>query len=1672
MKKPIKLSTRFIAFAMAISMLFILPAQASTDDGGILTGDYVLNGSSQLWVEGNETVELTGNDTLVILNAPDGAKKINVSSPANSNVTIRGIAENCTDMYIAVENDINLTIEDLNITAPENQAAIRLSKTDDSDTTAMTINVSGTCNLFGNGYGEGIASNIGQTLVITGNGVLNVTGGNTTDTNARSAIGVAGFYDGTVANLIIDGNVTINATGGNSASGIGGDGIIVEFGNLLIKGGTVTAKGGVSNSSNSLVSRGISATFSGSTPISGDGNITIEGGSVTAIGADADNSSGSNGICALSNLNITGGNVRAFGGNSVNTNGSPAIYAYKGDFNITGGIVEATGGNSVSASGGPAVYVYEKDTNISGGTVKAIGGNGAVNGSHGIFAYMGRVTIKSGSDFTAIGGNGNTGVGGVGIRATGFSSSTNTLLGNTVVISEDAGDVFVRGGQGAPGQRASIMGKDVYISTGNIGAVLMEVTDSPRSIKNKPDGDDIYMLSVTTDPAAAVVIHSEVNGALGGSYTYNATTKADGMAYMWLPADTQSVSATGYDNESVSVTTDDSADVILYGAGPAAPTNPVQDDVHNTFGWTFVPGITSISDYQYSLDGGDTWNDATANPQTIPNQAYAAGMVQVRVKADAGTGRKAGEVLVSIADYTEGDMGVHLIHSGTTTDFSTIQAAVNAAVDGDIINLDAGTFREQVTITKNITLQGAGIDATIIEAPDKEQLVQSGGNWTDLKARDLFAIVGVKTSTDGNVTIKDITVDGRDQGYLPLEHINPTKVRDNSYDFQGISILSSNAIIDSVKVTRVRELANDYGDTIPSGYTPADQPAGMNHNDSIFAESAQSGGNHTVVIKNSIITKFQKTAVLVWGPTLKAQIDNNTIQGYGKTLYSTGNGIQVGSSNYTAQGGGDRRGTSADITNNRILDIGLVIPSPSDNPTYEWTLDVSNTLIYYAGEVKVIGNTFTGPGIPSWKSSTTSYYDEDTGKNGYGSTGLGINGTANVVVQNNSFTGFDNALIESDGHPSSYITVSGNTFTNNVIDIWTSKGDDKITLGSSPEIIGYNTNDNGTDIITGFGAGDRLRVIGFAQNSVNGEVDGVPVVNFNGGTVTTGDSINVPAHSMQVSVSGDTTTLYVDTDGTSDEAELQIILNGIYLTENFVLEGGYIKCVPTAPHAAPQVTADDRTNKIIGANGNMEYSTDNGQNWTNYNPSNEPVFTGNQTVLVRFKAVGINPSGLITTLNFTTNPATPETPVIVPAPNSGNTAGYVEVLVNGKVENAGISTTTKVGNKTVTTVTVDAQKLEQKLESEGKNTIVTVPINTKSDIAVCELSGQMVKNMESKAAVVEVKTDSASYTLPAQQIDIDSLAELLSKNDELKDIKVQIEIAKAPAETAKVLENSAKEGNFNIVAPPIDFTVRCMNENRSVEVSEFDVFVERAILIPEGIDPGKITTGIVMDLDGNVRHVPTKVEVIDGRYYAKINSLTNSTYSVVWHPLEFKDAANHWAKEAINDMGSRMVISGVGNNSFQPDKDITRAEFAAIIVKALGLKPGIGKETFTDVKDSDWFSGYIKTACNYKLISGYNADRFGPNDKITREQAMVIIEKAMKLTPLKIELADGEVQKLLGAFSDGDKTEAYAKNGIAVCLKAGVVKGKLGKRLAPKENITRAEVAVIVKNLLQKADLI
>jgi hypothetical protein len=105
---------------------------------------------------------------------------------------------------------------------------------------------------------------------------------------------------------------------------------------------------------------------------------------------------------------------------------------------------------------------------------------------------------------------------------------------------------------------------------------------------------------------------------------------------------------------------------------------------------------------------------------------------------------------------------------------------------------------------------------------------------------------------------------------------------------------------------------------------------------------------------------------------------------------------------------------------------------------------------------------------------------------------------------------------------------------------------------------------------------------------------------------------------------------------------------------------------------------------------------------------------------------------------------------------------------------------------------------------------------------------------------------------------------------------------------------------------------------------------------------------VVVNADGSVRHVPTNVIEKDGKYYAVVSSRTNSTYALIQNEVTFSDAEGKWYEAAVNEMGSRKIIGGRSAAVFDGGASITRAEFSALLVRALGL-PADGASTFADV---------------------------------------------------------------------------------------------------------------------------
>lgn len=200
----------------------------------------------------------------------------------------------------------------------------------------------------------------------------------------------------------------------------------------------------------------------------------------------------------------------------------------------------------------------------------------------------------------------------------------------------------------------------------------------------------------------------------------------------------------------------------------------------------------------------------------------------------------------------------------------------------------------------------------------------------------------------------------------------------------------------------------------------------------------------------------------------------------------------------------------------------------------------------------------------------------------------------------------------------------------------------------------------------------------------------------------------------------------------------------------------------------------------------------------------------------------------------------------------------------------------------------------------------------------------------------------------------------------------------------------------------------------------------------------------------------------DGTLIATVSHF--SKYAALVVDKSFKDVpAAHWAAEAIQSLAAKQIVTGVTAAEFKPAGNVTRAEFAALLVRALGL-PAQGQAAFADVKADAWYSAYVAAAVKSGIVGGRSADTFAPNAAITREEMAAMVIRALEVKLGKqpgITAADS-------GFADTASVSAWAAAYVNAAAALGLVEGRAGNVFAPQALMTRAESAQVVYKLLRQ----
>jgi len=184
----------------------------------------------------------------------------------------------------------------------------------------------------------------------------------------------------------------------------------------------------------------------------------------------------------------------------------------------------------------------------------------------------------------------------------------------------------------------------------------------------------------------------------------------------------------------------------------------------------------------------------------------------------------------------------------------------------------------------------------------------------------------------------------------------------------------------------------------------------------------------------------------------------------------------------------------------------------------------------------------------------------------------------------------------------------------------------------------------------------------------------------------------------------------------------------------------------------------------------------------------------------------------------------------------------------------------------------------------------------------------------------------------------------------------------------------------------------------------------------------------------------------------------------------FSDIKNHANKAAIEELASRGIINGMGKGTFAPNKTMTRAEFAAIVTRALGL-PAKDTKAFTDVPSSKWYAGYIGTANSSGIVNGVGSGKFNPDGTITRQEAAAMVARAAKLCGLDTAMDAAATKDMLAQFGDYRSVASWAKEPMAFCYSVNIL-DQSDLNIEPTKAILRCEIAQMLYNMLSAAELI
>ena len=371
---------------------------------------------------------------------------------------------------------------------------------------------------------------------------------------------------------------------------------------------------------------------------------------------------------------------------------------------------------------------------------------------------------------------------------------------------------------------------------------------------------------------------------------------------------------------------------------------------------------------------------------------------------------------------------------------------------------------------------------------------------------------------------------------------------------------------------------------------------------------------------------------------------------------------------------------------------------------------------------------------------------------------------------------------------------------------------------------------------------------------------------------------------------------------------------------------------------------------------------------------------------------------------------------------------------------------------TDTTTKEEEQKPSASLTPEAStNSKGEASVEIKKDELTSAVEEATKNNTAGEVVIApEIKGDASKVTVELPKEAVDSMA--TSGKTDLT-VKTDIATVTLPADTLKELPTDGKT---------VSVAVEKEEDKIKVEVAVDDKAVDK---IGSGVvasipakDVSATSVLVIVDAEGN-ETIVKKSAVADGEITALLEG--SCTVVVKDNKKEFTDTEGHWGKAAAEFASSRELFNGVGNGQFGMNTTMNRAMMATVFYNLENGPDHDGEHDFHDVHDHKYYAKPAAWAADHGVLSGYTDGSFRPDAPITREQLAVMLWNYSG-KPSGIKALE---------HSDAGNISNYAKEAMQWAVENGVMSGRANGQLDPKGAATRAEVAQMFKNYIEKVVL-